>query len=274
MRARMLMGSTPPTLGTVRFCHVSGLFPYVNSCDLPPRRPRGCGCLSEPGPNRARRDPSAREESAVSTVAAHPDAVRAAAVDAGAHPDAAAAIGTRIRRVRHTRGLTLVQLADRAGLSHPFLSQLERGLARPSFTSLERIARALGTSQLELLAGAEEEAAAALDQPAVSVVRHGDGTQGAYGEGDARMLSHGHRRFHPMEVGGANRDWGVQFSHAEDEFIYVLAGRIELDLGPHGVHVLAPGDAVHCDGGVPHRWRALDGGGYRLLVVKDTPRRL
>lgn len=206
-----------------------------------------------------------REESAVSTVDATSDTETAAA---------AAAIGTRIRRVRHARGLTLVQLADRAGLSHPFLSQLERGLARPSFTSLERIVRALGTSQLELLAGAEEDAGEPLDQPPVSVVRHGDGTQGQYGEGDARMLSHGHRSFHPMEVSGANLDWGDRFSHAEDEFLYVLAGPIELDLGPHGVHRLEPGDAVHYDGGVPHRWRALGDGGYRLLVVKVTPRRL
>lgn len=167
-----------------------------------------------------------------------------------------------------------MQLADLAELSHPFLSQLERGLARPSITSLERIARALGTSQLELFAGAEEDAAAALDQPRVSVVRRGDGTHGAYGEGEARMLVHGRRRFHPMEISGANRAWGALFSHAEDEFIHVLSGRIELDLGPEGMHLLAEGDAAYCDGGVPHRWRALGDDGYRLLVVKDTPRRL
>ena len=53
-------------------------------------------------------------------------------------------IGSRIRRLRHARGLTLVQVAESAELSHPFLSQLERGLARPSIGSLEKIARALG----------------------------------------------------------------------------------------------------------------------------------
>ena len=36
-----------------------------------------------------------------------------------------------IRARRKGLGLTLVQLADRADLSHPFLSQLERGLVRP-----------------------------------------------------------------------------------------------------------------------------------------------
>src|SRR3954454_20753948 len=39
--------------------------------------------------------------------------------------------------------MTLKELGERAGLSHPFLSQLERGLARPSVGSAERIAAAL-----------------------------------------------------------------------------------------------------------------------------------
>ncbi len=61
-------------------------------------------------------------------------------------------IGSRIRELRRRRGLTLVRLAERTDLSHPFLSQLERGHARPSMVSLERIATALGTTQVELLA--------------------------------------------------------------------------------------------------------------------------
>src|ERR1700704_1743159 len=39
-----------------------------------------------------------------------------------------AGLGAAIRRLRKERGLTLVQLARLAELSHPFLSQLERGL--------------------------------------------------------------------------------------------------------------------------------------------------
>ncbi|WP_309711985.1 helix-turn-helix transcriptional regulator, partial [Pseudolysinimonas sp.] len=136
-------------------------------------------------------------------------------------------IGARIRRLRHARGLTLVQLAESAELSHPFLSQLERGLARPSIGSLEKIARALGSSQLELLADELD-----LDQSPVALVRADAGATGHYGEGEARMLVTGRRRFHPMEVVGANPEVGDFFSHAEDEFVHVTAGRVEIDLGP------------------------------------------
>src|SRR5258707_1096825 len=64
-------------------------------------------------------------------------------------------LGEAIRAQRHLLGLTLVDVATRAGLSHPFLSQLERGLARPSMRSLTAIASTLGTSAQALMAAAE-----------------------------------------------------------------------------------------------------------------------
>src|ERR1700741_2409271 len=57
--------------------------------------------------------------------------------------ETASCLGARVRELRHERGLTLKALGRSAGLSHPFLSQLERGLARPSVSLVERIATAL-----------------------------------------------------------------------------------------------------------------------------------
>jgi transcriptional regulator with XRE-family HTH domain len=182
-------------------------------------------------------------------------------------------IGSRIRRLRHARGLTLVQVAESAELSHPFLSQLERGLARPSIGSLEKIARALGSSQLELLAG-DDEVTDECSVP-VAVVRADEGARGHYAEGEGRMLVNGdQRRFHPLELRGANLEFGDAFAHDEDEFLHVLEGRVEVDLGDRGMFTLGPGDSVYYVGGTPHRWRSLEAGGYRLFVVKEHPARL
>src|SRR5262245_41936991 len=63
-----------------------------------------------------------------------------------------ACLGGAIRALRRDRGLTLVQLAEAAGRSQPFLSPLELGRSRPSMRSLFRIATALGTTQQTLLA--------------------------------------------------------------------------------------------------------------------------
>jgi len=176
-------------------------------------------------------------------------------------------LGPRVRALRTQRGLTLVQLAALADLSHPFLSQLERGLARPSMASLEKIASALGTSVVELLA---DERGAADEAAAVSIVRADDGVVGGFGSGLGRVLVSGARRpFRPIEYTGENAEWGEVVAHAEDEFLHVIEGTIELELGGV-VHRLGPRDSAYTPGGTGHRWRAADGRAYRLIVVKES----
>ena len=181
---------------------------------------------------------------------------------------AASRLGRRVRSLRRARDLTLVQLAEAAGLSHSFLSQLERGLARPSIGSLERIARALETSELELFAAAEEPRAT-VRSDAPSLVRSGDGPEGPYAEGRARMLVRGPRQFQPMEFVGSNVDAGAFFEHDEDEFLTVLEGTVLVELDGEGQWVLSPGDSLYWHSRTPHRWSSPTGDRYRMLVVKD-----
>jgi transcriptional regulator with XRE-family HTH domain len=55
-------------------------------------------------------------------------------------------IGAFIRDLRQTARISLRQLADRAGVSNPYLSQIERGLRKPSAEVLQQIASALRVS--------------------------------------------------------------------------------------------------------------------------------
>lgn len=55
-------------------------------------------------------------------------------------------LGAYLRQQRTTAQLSLRQLADRAGVSNPYLSQVERGLRRPSAEVLQQLARALEIS--------------------------------------------------------------------------------------------------------------------------------
>jgi len=178
-------------------------------------------------------------------------------------------IGGRIRELRLAQGLTLVQLAGIAELSHPFLSQLERGRARPSMGSLERIARALGSSQLELMAAAEDDDEP--EQPDIVVVRSDEGTRGPYGAGLGRLLVHGRRGFHPMEFTADSEEPGDFYQHDGDEFLYVLEGTVQVDFEGRESSVLTVGDSIYFEGGIRHRWHAVKPGGYRLFVVKQKP---
>lgn len=54
----------------------------------------------------------------------------------------------------------------------------------------------------------------------------------------------------------------LQFHREKDEVIYVLAGRIEMEIGDPGgpldIEVVGPGHAFHIQPGTVHRWRALE----------------
>jgi transcriptional regulator with XRE-family HTH domain len=55
-------------------------------------------------------------------------------------------LGSFIRTQRATAHLSLRRLSELAGVSNPYLSQIERGLRRPSAEILQQIARALRIS--------------------------------------------------------------------------------------------------------------------------------
>lgn len=55
-------------------------------------------------------------------------------------------LGDYLRDQRRQAELTLRQLAEQTGVSNPYLSQIERGLRRPSAEVLQQIAKALRIS--------------------------------------------------------------------------------------------------------------------------------
>ncbi len=55
-------------------------------------------------------------------------------------------LGEFIRDQRHSDHLSLRKLSEMAGISNPYLSQIERGLRKPSVEILQQIARALEIS--------------------------------------------------------------------------------------------------------------------------------
>ena len=63
-----------------------------------------------------------------------------------ADADPAATLGEVIRRQRELNRLSMRQFAQMAGISNPYLSQIERGLRAPSEQVLEGIASALKLS--------------------------------------------------------------------------------------------------------------------------------
>lgn len=76
--------------------------------------------------------------------------------------NAAQDIGSFIRTQREAAQVSVRQLAEKAGVSNPYLSQIERGLRKPSADVLNQIAKALRVSAevLYVRAGILEPSAA------------------------------------------------------------------------------------------------------------------
>jgi transcriptional regulator with XRE-family HTH domain len=74
-------------------------------------------------------------------------------------PERRRELGEFIREQRAAARLSLRRLSDMAGISNPYLSQIERGLRRPSAEILQQIAKALAISaeSLYVRAGILEE---------------------------------------------------------------------------------------------------------------------
>jgi len=63
------------------------------------------------------------------------------------------ALGRKLRETREERGDRLVDVADRAGISVQYLSEIERGRKEPSSEMIAAVAGALGIDLADLLIG-------------------------------------------------------------------------------------------------------------------------
>lgn len=178
----------------------------------------------------------------------------------------AAALGGKIRALRQRLGHTLDQTATAAGISKPFLSQVERGLASPSLTSLSGIARALGvTMQYFVETPSEERSVKRKDKleffgfanSSDLFARLTNTATGRQLEAILVRLPKGKKR---SEV----------TTHAGEEFLYVIDGEVTLELEGNPF-VLKTGDSAHYQSSVPHSW-SNEGKKEAVVVWVGTPR--
>ena len=173
-----------------------------------------------------------------------------------------AAIGSRLRALRRERGWRLEDLAERTGLSKAYISRLESGERQPSLTALFGLARAYGMSFSALFEPEPEAHSPVVVRADGGGVRRGNGL--LYSK-----LSNGSMTFNlrPLRiVVPADRAGGTLYQHEGEQWLYVLSGRLCLEIADEEV-VLGPGDAAHFDADAPHKLFALDGGDAEVILV-------
>lgn len=180
----------------------------------------------------------------------------------------AADIASAVRAQRLAAGLTMRELATRAGMSQPFLSNLENSRAMPSIATLYKIARALGVSPREFLPP---------EQNRVVVVRNGEGVLGRVGEEDdsaiSRVVAGAPGRMieaHTYEV-APGAGLGGWFEHEGEDLLVVLAGQVLVEFADGQRYELSAGDVVWHESNLAHRWSSLGSETARLMLVNARP---
>lgn len=92
----------------------------------------------------------------------------------GSVSKSASALGEFIRRQRELQELSMRQFAEMAGISNPYLSQIERGLRAPSETVLSAIAASLQTSADTMREQAGVPRAPEGESPVIEAIRADD----------------------------------------------------------------------------------------------------
>jgi transcriptional regulator with XRE-family HTH domain len=174
-------------------------------------------------------------------------------------------LGSAIRERRLARDLTLVDLAAKAGLSQPFLSQVENGRARPSLMSLHRIADALDTTPQAFFGGPSDDAlASALVRSKQAQAINIDGAES---NSTCDVLLGGNAPFHMLEFNGLPSEFLEYFEHDGFEAAYVIRGRVEIDIAGT-ISKLGAGDSISYRAQLPHRLRAIGKGPVRVLLIE------
>lgn len=178
---------------------------------------------------------------------------------------AARALGERIRALRQRLKLTLRETATVAGISKPFLSQVERGLASPSLTSLEGIASALGVTKQYFAHTPLEE----------SKVHRGDELQFSRFTDSANFFAQltcpsVGRKLEAMLIRMPKGETRAETrTRADEEILCVMEGEVLLELGHRSVR-LRVGDSCHYQSAPRHRW-INDGDKDAVVIWVGTP---
>ncbi len=173
-------------------------------------------------------------------------------------------LGRKLRRLRKKCGLGVVEAARRAKISAGFLSAIELSRANPSVATLQRLSATYGTTVLDFydLPKQSNHLVRPRDRRAIQTQ---SGVRIELLSIGARQLESQLFRVPP----GAGSDGS--YSHQGEEFIYMMAGTLEIWLDELQCHTLRVGDGFWFESTLGHRWYNPSSEEAVLLWINTPP---
>ncbi|MBQ8296036.1 MAG: helix-turn-helix transcriptional regulator [Clostridia bacterium] len=173
-------------------------------------------------------------------------------------------LGRKIKQMRHQKGLTQEELADRCELTKGYISQLENNLNSPSIATLTDILAALGSNLAEFFREETEEKVVFSKNEFFE--KDSDGVLWHWLIPNAQK-----NMMEPVLVELAeNVETSGDIPHEGEEFGYVLEGRIAVVLG-NKHHICKKGEAFYYPANKPHSIINKGSGKARFLWISTPP---
>lgn len=175
-------------------------------------------------------------------------------------------IAQSLRRERERLGLSLSEVAKRAGIAKSTLSQLEASTGNPSVETLWALSVALDVSFADLVQP---------PTPAVQVIRAGEGASVASERADFRatILStcppHARRDIYLITAQPGSARQSQPHMARVVEHVVLAAGRAKVGITSEPVE-LYPGDYISYPGDQPHVFEALEPDTSAILISQHA----
>ncbi len=182
-------------------------------------------------------------------------------------------VGEKIKQLRKEKGISLQQFAELSGFSSALLSQIENHLVSPPLGTLIKISKALDVEIgyfFETVREAPYTIVRKDERKNISRVASREGKKYGYSYESLAFDKKG-RHMEPFMVTleqATVKDTHA-YSHDGEEFIMVLEGKMEVQLGDHK-DILEPGDSIYYDSSIPHRVSCCEGEETKILAVIYT----
>lgn len=177
-------------------------------------------------------------------------------------------LGGKIRALRTEKKITLKKLADRIQVTPSLISQIERGLANPSISSLKAIADFLDVSIAELLDGEANNdriLSPIIKAGAHKVMITGDGTY-------HRLLNPGKMENEVIlvEFPPGSSTGKMAYEHSGFECGYIIEGELTIEL-EENTYELQCGDSIVFDSRNRHKIMNLKDNSAKAIWVNSIP---
>jgi transcriptional regulator with XRE-family HTH domain len=177
-------------------------------------------------------------------------------------------IGRRVRELRTQLGVSGRQLAAAAGVSQPFLSQLESGQTSISLAALYRIANALGVTGPELLQTPAREGIEVYRRSDFTELSVADRIGSATGFGLWRVGRTINEIFDFLiKPGEHSAEW---FESSGEHVVICLEGCLRVEFDKDDDVTLSAGDLLFYRGPSRHRWHLESETACRAIIVVAT----